>query len=153
MSSSPEDGGFAAFSAPPKCATYVTLLPATHLRLHSHCRNVEIFTFAVSSLPPSDSPDPHQAPIKMLLLSYPAIEILYLLLRLPSTNGAPNCAVCWPVGYSQDPVVGFDFTLGYGYALTVTDDALLWVMTKASQNISCPIPERHLRQRSTRQGK
>ena len=31
MSSSPEDGGLAAFSAPPKCATYVTLLPATTL--------------------------------------------------------------------------------------------------------------------------
>jgi hypothetical protein len=81
----------------------------------------------------------------MLLLSYPAIAILYLLLHLPSMNGAPNCAVCWPVSHSQDPVVGFDFTLGYGYALTVTDDALLWVMTKASQNVGCPIPERHLR--------
>ena len=115
--------------------------PLSHTLLSNfrHCPNVEI-----SPLPPSDSPDPHQTPI-MLLLSYPAIAILYLLLHLPSTNGAPNCAVCWPVGHSQDPVVGFDFTLGYGYALTVTDDALLWVMTKASQNVGCPIPERRLR--------
>jgi hypothetical protein len=117
----------------------------TLLSNFSHCPNVEIFTFAVSSLLPSDSSYPHRTPIKMLLLSYPAIAILYLLLHLPSTNGAPNCTVCWPVGHAQHPVVGFDFTLGYGYALTVNDDTLPWVMTKALQNISCPIPERHLR--------
>jgi hypothetical protein len=68
----------------------------------------------------------------MLLLSYPEIAILYLLLRLPSTNGAPNRTACWPVGHYQHPVVGFDFTLGYGCALTLTHDALLWLMTKAS---------------------
>jgi hypothetical protein len=136
-----------------KNSTYSVLCITTHLRLHSHtllsnfshCPNVEIFTFAVSSLPPSDSPDPHQTPIKMLLLSYPAIAISYLIPHLPSTNRAPNCAVCSPDSHSQDPVVRFDFTLGCGYALTITDDALLWVTTKASQNISCLIPERHLR--------
>jgi hypothetical protein len=55
--------------------------------------------------------------------------------------------IAQPVGLlaTQDPVVGFDFTFCYGYALTVTHDALLWVMIKASQNISCAIPERHLR--------
>jgi len=52
MSSSPEDGGFAAFSAPPKCATYVPATPTFDYTLTlSFLISTIVLTLKFSRLP------------------------------------------------------------------------------------------------------